>query len=448
MYYGHNFLTLFGRNYLTGLLCNCALFGNVRMRLNNCLIPTFAVLTLCTLLSSCSVKHDEKDDILLMEEKGPKWGFINHSGKFVIEPKFKRISKFSEGLAAADQNNRFGYIDRKGEYVIQRQYSFAKAFSAGYAPVQMDGFWGAINKKGDLVLACKFIDIGVPHEVDPDAEDHAVLLPYKGSKSLIKDATGKLEVTGNEKWGFHDFGPHGKGDIKPQWDKVKYFNDGLCPVFKEGTKKVPGKWGYINNTGVLVIDYKFDEASVFKNRVAECMMGDDFVWVDKIGTIAKKSKLESLQGFSDGMAVQPSRKKTFIYITRSGEPAFKKRFHYADNFSEGLAVVQPVNSQRRGYIDKRGEMVIAARYDDANAFSEQLAAVRVDPDLFFQTHEKDGTAKAGFPEEEPDKTKKPAVTPDSDSDSDSAGDEPAKKEPKVEAPKTTDEEEDDEDAEE
>ena len=222
---------------------------------------------LCALVVSCSSKTDEASSI--PEEKGPKWGFINHSGKFVIQPEFNRVSKFSEGLAAADKHNRWGYIDRSGAFVIERQFSYAKPFSAGYAAVQNDGLWGAINKKGVLVFPCKQLDVGHPHEVDPDAEDHAVLLPYK-------DETNK--------WGFHDFGPHGHGDIAPQWDKVKHFNDGLCPVYNNSK----GKWGYINRTGEVVIDYKFDEASVFKNRIAECMMGDDFVWVDQIGTIAKK----------------------------------------------------------------------------------------------------------------------------------------------------------------
>lgn len=334
------------------------------------------------LLTGCG--KSASTDIDVPEEKGPKWGFIDHSGRFVIKPSFYRVKRFTEGLAAADLHTRWGYIDREGKWVIDRAYSDCKNFSAGYAAVEQDGKWGAINKKGTLVFPCTQKDVGIPHEVDPDAEDHAVLLPYKDEKS--------------KKWGFHDFGPHGKGPIAPQFEDVKYFNDGLCPVAKMTRDKESGDpfqiWGYCNNKGEMVIDYKFNSASVFRNRVAECTMGDDFVWVDKIGTIAKKSRLESTQLFRDGLALQ-EKKKGFIYIKRDGKPAFRKRFRYADNFAEGLAWVQPKNSNKFGYIDTQGEFVIPPIFDEARAFSEQLAAVKVDPDEFFKSFNEDGTPKPG-----------------------------------------------------
>lgn len=374
---------LFGRNRSSALSLDLGDFLNLLIKdMRQTIRSLTTIIVLASfLLSGCVNKSTAELDV--PEEKGPKWGFIDHSGRFVIKPTFYRVKRFTEGLAAADLHTRWGYIDREGNWVIERTYSDCKNFSAGYAAVESDGKWGAINKKGTVVFPITQKEVGIPHEVDPDAEDHAVLLPYKDEKS--------------GKWGFHDFGPHGKGPINPQWDEVKYFNDGLCPVSKMARDKDGNPiavWGYCNNKGEIVIDFKFASASVFRNRVAECTMGDDFVWVDKIGTIAKKSRLESTQLFRDGLALQ-EKKKGFIYIKRDGKPAFRKRFRYADNFSEGLAWVQPKNSSKFGYIDTQGEFIIPPIYDEARAFSEQLAAVKVDPDEFFKRFNEDGTPKPG-----------------------------------------------------
>lgn len=348
--------------------------------------------------SACEKKSSE---IVVPEEKGPKWGYIDHSGKFVIKPKFRRVKSFHEGLAAADLHARWGFIDKEGNFKIPRQYEDVKDFAGGYAGVQIGGKWGVVDKNGELVVPCEHIDVGVAHEVNPDAEDHAVLLPYMSKEDNL--------------WGFKDFGPHGQGDIYPQWAQVKNFNDGLCPV--QDPKS--GKWGYINNKGEVVIPYKFDSASVFQDRVAECMMGDDFLWVDQIGTLAEKSRLQSNQLFSEGVALQ-QRKGKFVFINRKGKRAFRKKFRYADNFSEGLAVVQPLRSIKRGFIDTRGHLVIDAIYDDARGFSDQVAAVRVDPDEFFKIYNENGTPKDGS-------KKKPE---ESDEDGDDRDEDGEKIEPK------------------
>lgn len=335
-----------------------------------------ALFSVTTLLAGCFTRSGV--EINVPDEKGPVWGFIDHSGKFVLKPKYRRVKQFTEGLAAADLHTRWGFIDRDGKFVIERAYEDAKPFSAGYAAVQMGGKWGAINKEGVLVLPCKYEDVGEAHECNPDAEDHAVMLPYK-------------EKQGEKvKWGFKDLGPHPHGDIAAKFDDVMFFNDGLCPVYDSKW----GKWGFINAKGEQSIQFKFDRVTTFKNQTAECEMGDDFVMIDPIGTMAPKSRLESTKAFHDGLAIQQKKGK-FAFINREGRRPFKLKFRYAENFSEGLAVVQPLQSVRRGYIDTRGEFVIPPIFDDARAFSEQLAAVKVDPDEFFKSYNEDGSPKSG-----------------------------------------------------
>ncbi|MGI7157691.1 WG repeat-containing protein, partial [Campylobacter coli] len=51
-----------------------------------------------------------------------KWGFIDKSGKFVIEPKFDSIWDFSEGLAKVGLNGKYGLIDKSGKIVIEPKF--------------------------------------------------------------------------------------------------------------------------------------------------------------------------------------------------------------------------------------------------------------------------------------------------------------------------------------
>ena len=48
---------------------------------------------------------------------GGKYGFIDRSGKVVIEPTFDLTFHFSDGVAAVLIREKWGYIDRLGNYV-------------------------------------------------------------------------------------------------------------------------------------------------------------------------------------------------------------------------------------------------------------------------------------------------------------------------------------------
>ncbi|ECS1419287.1 WG repeat-containing protein, partial [Campylobacter coli] len=51
-----------------------------------------------------------------------KWGFIDKSGKIVIEPKFDSIWSFREGLVKVGLNGKYGLIDKSGKIVIEPKF--------------------------------------------------------------------------------------------------------------------------------------------------------------------------------------------------------------------------------------------------------------------------------------------------------------------------------------
>ncbi len=74
-------------------------------------------------------------------------GYINKSGKIVIEPRFGDASQFSNGLAAVrtkrmnkyGKDGSWGYIGTDGEYVIDPIYNEARPFRDGKALVHEGG---------------------------------------------------------------------------------------------------------------------------------------------------------------------------------------------------------------------------------------------------------------------------------------------------------------------
>ena len=84
---------------------------------------------------------------------GTKYGFIDRSGKTVIQPQFDLTYGFSEGLAAVQVGKKWGYIDTAGKMVIEpRDLDFVKPFQNGLARVGTRGNgWGYINREGRYV---------------------------------------------------------------------------------------------------------------------------------------------------------------------------------------------------------------------------------------------------------------------------------------------------------
>lgn len=159
-----------------------------------------------------------------------KWGFIDSSGQFVIKPQFDEVSYFREGLAAVTfwddskaSRHKQGYLDKTGKVVIKPQYDVAQPFSEGLAAVGVmngdDYLFGFIDKAGAMVIKPQFEWTYTFHE-------------------------GLAAVQVSKKWGFVD--KSGSMAIGPKFDKAERFSEGLAAV------AVGGKWGYIDKTGKYI----------------------------------------------------------------------------------------------------------------------------------------------------------------------------------------------------
>ncbi len=132
--------------------------------------------------------------------KGPHHGYIDRAGAWVIEPRFEHSSPFScglawvrqggtrgfidktgawvdpdvgyfpealatlggayysEGLAAAKQNDKVGYFDLDGEWAIHPQFDGGSRFSDGLARVKVGYKYGFIDRSGGWVVDPQFVD--------------------------------------------------------------------------------------------------------------------------------------------------------------------------------------------------------------------------------------------------------------------------------------------------
>jgi hypothetical protein len=152
---------------------------------------------------------------------GGKWGYIDATGKWVIDPQFERAGDFADGLAPVIVGGRTGYIAQKGKFVVNPQYDSGDGFYEGRASFGNGGKVGFIDTKGRVVVDAKFLRVG-------------------------NFSDGLAPVMSEDGWGFIDL--TGKMVISPQFDSAEVFQNGLARV------TALGKEGYITTTGAFVVD--------------------------------------------------------------------------------------------------------------------------------------------------------------------------------------------------
>lgn len=157
---------------------------------------------------------------------GTTWGYVDVNGKLVIENKFIKTDKFSDGLAAIKNVDKTSaYINKNGEVILSGDYLNCERFDpvSGMARVKSVSGWYYIDKKGSK------LEVNTKYFQD-------------FSEGLCSADNNSEE---NREKGYID--NKGQWVIQPEFEDADDFFNGFALV------KSYGSWGAIDKTGKFII---------------------------------------------------------------------------------------------------------------------------------------------------------------------------------------------------
>ncbi|MDR2142974.1 MAG: WG repeat-containing protein [Treponema sp.] len=294
------------------------------------------------------------EGLAVAQTTSEEWVVINTQGEIVLSLSKLNLggSLFSEGLMAVrTSSGKYGFIDITGKMVIQPHYSYAQPFSEGLAVVLVPSTghdtkskYGYVRKNGE---------VAIPLQYDNATSFHSGrAFVYRESGWFLIDQSGMFVTT-------------------QAFETVREFSEGLAAV------RVNKRWGYINRDGVWKIPPCFTAAFPFSDGLAGVSRMGSSGWdfIDREGNVVFERVVDTIQFestlyFQEGWAVIPKGNK-YWYLSTDGRtlPAIYDR---ATDFSKGVAAV--TIDGKAGIIDQTGNWVVPpGEFDGLGYFWEGRA---------------------------------------------------------------------------
>jgi len=238
------------------------------------------------------------------------WGMVYADGSLMIPCMYEQISTFysdraivsknSEIFAVDINNNRLallhenavdfglGFAENRfplfvegawrrttGDFIIgTAQFEEIGMYSQGYAAAKVNGRWGVIDKDMNWLI---------PAEHDDIIRDEFGRCYAQGAVFIKKGASVYLYIDGKQTTSVYD-------NAKP------FSNEGFAAVERNG------KWGFIDNQGIVMIDFVFDDALSFGQHLAAVRVGDFWGYICVRGNIVIEPVFLEAKSFASGSA--------------------------------------------------------------------------------------------------------------------------------------------------
>lgn len=167
-----------------------------------------------------------------------------------------------------------------------------------------------------------------------------------------------------EFYGFADMA--GDWIIKPRFEDVDVFREGVCWVKSEG------KWGLIDPSGSFLIPPRFEGAREFNDGLANVKTGAKWGVIDREGNLVVNPEFDYIDSFKEGVAYVKNEGKYGFVFLENGR-LIKPEFDDVRGFSEGMAAVKI--GSLWGYVNSDGVVAIAPAFDSAEKFKNGRAFV-------------------------------------------------------------------------
>jgi len=194
-----------------------------------------------------------------------QWGFIDTTGKFVIDPSYSGayVGSFSGGLVNVPVEftvyhtpKSWIYINSKGEQVLG-PYQSADSFTNGAAAVTL--ITGEVYKTGYIDTEGRFLlEFSFEERLSPAGSYSENLFAVRDTRMQIEEGKCSIGFMNKDK----------EWVIEPQFCWVGLFVDGLAPVSRAEANTTLGPYGYINTAGEMVIEEVYNYPTNFSGGCA------------------------------------------------------------------------------------------------------------------------------------------------------------------------------------
>ncbi len=309
---------------------------------NQIAVDGFASKSLIRLpIPSATLRVDGSYDILGYEPLEPVGcaGFIDETGKLVIQPQWDFALPFQNGFSQICKNKFWGFINKAGAIISDPQWTHVRDFENGYSEVSKNNQNALLDCNGNIVS-----DLIRPQR-------------YK-AKHVFREG----------QWKFAD----ANGEILEDWEYVESFSEGFAAI------RIGERYGFINQQGEVVVRPEWDCAMSFSEGLAFVRRDGKWGFIDTSGKIAIPCQWPDPGDgqFKDGfccIGIYQNETIQYGYINREGIVVVTPQWDFACPFSEGLGCVQ--RDWKRGFVDCHDHINIELQYDFAAYFIGGLAFV-------------------------------------------------------------------------
>ena len=236
-----------------------------------------------------------------VDENGDGYAVVKAEGQYYVinddgamygrdDTGVEEVLGIAAGHVIAKKDGKYGFYNYDFESSSStHQYDLITMNSNGVVAIQDGGKWGIITDGGEEVIPLELDDVAI----------NSVGQAFRGGNAMVK--------RGNS-WELIDTEGNTVGSDKYSDAKAPESN-GLIAVANES-----GKWGFINHSGELVIDYQYSDAYSFSDGVAPVKTSDGWTYISEKNQEIVENHYEEALPFHNGCAIAKFN-GTYLTIT-------------------------------------------------------------------------------------------------------------------------------------
>ena len=286
------------------------------------------------------------------------YGYIDKSGKTVLPFEYdEKTGDFHDGLALVydSANAYWGYMDKTGKLAIPYQFAQADRFYNGVAPVQLGNRWTLIDTTGkDLIpqqyrFAYSDGTNGRMHWIDR-------ITP---AGFVVEELNDRGLISG------YMFINRAGQVVSDSFSSVDKFTNGMARV--QAKSDSMGKYGFLNENGVLVVPCQYNNAGDFCDGYAlvQPKYGDPWSIIDKAGnvtaTIDKDKKPSNAGNGCFRVESRESGRTRYGFVDYTGKEIVPCKYAEVKDFSGGVAPVRNFEN-KWGFVNTDGTEIVPCKY--------------------------------------------------------------------------------------